>query len=57
MVLPAIPDWKPAMRACVHALRPGGLFVFSVNHPAFEQLPALDLVPGSAGFLAVCGCS
>ncbi len=38
MVLPAIPDWKPAMRACVQALRPGGLFVFSVNHPAFEQL-------------------
>ncbi len=38
MVLPAIPDWRPAMRACVQALRPGGLFVFSVNHPAFEQL-------------------
>ncbi|MEO3752299.1 class I SAM-dependent methyltransferase [Streptomyces sp. B6B3] len=38
MVLPAIPDWRPAMRACVRALRPGGLFVFSVNHPAFEQL-------------------
>ncbi|MFF2807986.1 class I SAM-dependent methyltransferase [Streptomyces sp. NPDC058000] len=38
MVLPAVPDWKPAMRACVQALRPGGLLVFSVNHPAFEQL-------------------
>ncbi|WP_274911256.1 class I SAM-dependent methyltransferase [Streptomyces sp. WZ-12] len=38
MVLAAIPDWMPAMRACVEALRPGGLFVFSVNHPAFEQL-------------------
>ncbi|MFJ5674621.1 class I SAM-dependent methyltransferase [Streptomyces sp. NPDC093097] len=38
MVLPAIPDWKPALRACVQALRPGGLFVFSVNHPAFEML-------------------
>lgn len=38
MVLPSVPDWKPAMRACVQALRPGGLFVFSVNHPAFEQL-------------------
>ncbi|MFI0975881.1 class I SAM-dependent methyltransferase [Streptomyces sp. NPDC021093] len=38
MVLAAVPDWKPAMRACVEALRPGGLFVFSVNHPAFEQL-------------------
>lgn len=38
MVLMAIPDWKPAMRACVEALRPGGRFVFSVVHPAFEML-------------------
>jgi SAM-dependent methyltransferase len=38
MVLMAIPDWRPAMRACVRALRPGGLFVFAVVHPAFEQL-------------------
>jgi SAM-dependent methyltransferase len=38
MVLPAIPDWAGAMRVCVHALKPNGLFVFSVNHPCFEQL-------------------
>ena len=38
MVLPAIPDWTGAMQACVHALKPGGLFVFTVNHPRFEQL-------------------
>jgi 2-polyprenyl-3-methyl-5-hydroxy-6-metoxy-1,4-benzoquinol methylase len=38
MVLPAVPDWTGAMRACVHALKPGGLFVFTVNHPCFEQL-------------------
>ena len=38
MVLPAIPDWIGAMRACVHALKPGGMFVFSINHPCFEQL-------------------
>ncbi|MET9265708.1 class I SAM-dependent methyltransferase [Amycolatopsis sp. NPDC004079] len=38
MVLMAIPDWKPAMRACVEALRPGGLFVFAIVHPAFEEL-------------------
>ncbi|MFC7243159.1 class I SAM-dependent methyltransferase [Catellatospora aurea] len=38
MVLPAIPDWTGAMRACVDALKPGGLFVFTVNHPCFEQL-------------------
>ncbi|WP_116203951.1 class I SAM-dependent methyltransferase [Amycolatopsis circi] len=38
MVLMAIPDWKPAMRACVEAVRPGGLFVFAIVHPAFEEL-------------------
>lgn len=38
MVLMAIPDWKPAIRACVQALRPGGLFVFALVHPAFENL-------------------
>lgn len=38
MVLMAIPDWRPAMRACVEALRPGGTFVFAVVHPAFEGL-------------------
>lgn len=38
MVLMAIPDWKPTMRACVTALRPHGRFVFALVHPAFEQL-------------------
>jgi 2-polyprenyl-3-methyl-5-hydroxy-6-metoxy-1,4-benzoquinol methylase len=38
MVLSAIPDWTGAMRACVQALKPGGLFVFTINHPCFEQL-------------------
>ncbi|WP_432825079.1 class I SAM-dependent methyltransferase [Dactylosporangium sp. CA-092794] len=38
MVLPAVPDWTGAMRACVRALKPGGLFVFTVNHPCFERL-------------------
>lgn len=38
MVLMAIPDWKPALRACVEALRPGGRLVFAIVHPAFEQL-------------------
>ena len=38
MVLPAIPEWTRAMRACVGQLRPGGRFIFSVNHPCFEQL-------------------
>jgi 2-polyprenyl-3-methyl-5-hydroxy-6-metoxy-1,4-benzoquinol methylase len=38
MVLMAVPDWRPAMAACARALRPGGLFVFGVVHPAFEGL-------------------
>jgi SAM-dependent methyltransferase len=38
MVLPAVPDWAGAMRACVDALGPGGLFVFTTNHPCFEEL-------------------
>lgn len=38
MVLPAVPDWTRAMRACIQQLRPGGRFIFSVNHPCFEQL-------------------
>ena len=38
MVLLDIPDWTGAMAACTDALAPGGLFVFSVIHPCFEQL-------------------
>jgi SAM-dependent methyltransferase len=38
MVLLDIPDWAGAMNACVAALAPGGLFVFSIIHPCFEQL-------------------
>lgn len=37
MVLGSIPDWRAAMRACVDALRPGGLFIVTLNHPCFEQ--------------------
>jgi SAM-dependent methyltransferase len=40
MVLMAIPDWAAAMRACTTALAPGGVFVFSITHPCFEQLAA-----------------
>jgi 2-polyprenyl-3-methyl-5-hydroxy-6-metoxy-1,4-benzoquinol methylase len=38
MVLLDIPDWAGAMKACAGALAPGGLFVFSIIHPCFEQL-------------------
>ena len=37
VVLGGIPDWVPAMANCVHALRPGGLFVLSLEHPCFED--------------------
>jgi 2-polyprenyl-3-methyl-5-hydroxy-6-metoxy-1,4-benzoquinol methylase len=37
VVLEAIPDWEPALRSCVKALRPGGTLVFSIEHPCFED--------------------
>ncbi|MFT3851415.1 MAG: class I SAM-dependent methyltransferase [Ilumatobacteraceae bacterium] len=33
MVLLDIADWRPAMGNCVAALKPGGLFVYSLHHP------------------------
>jgi 2-polyprenyl-3-methyl-5-hydroxy-6-metoxy-1,4-benzoquinol methylase len=36
VVLQCIPDWRAALRSCVEALRPGGLLVFSLEHPCFE---------------------
>jgi SAM-dependent methyltransferase len=38
MVFLDIPDWAGAMKACVGALAAGGLLVFSLIHPCFEQL-------------------
>jgi 2-polyprenyl-3-methyl-5-hydroxy-6-metoxy-1,4-benzoquinol methylase len=38
MVLCALPNWRPAMKTCVEALQPGGLFIFTLNHPCFEML-------------------
>ena len=35
VVLQDIPDWVPALRTCVAALRPGGLLVLSLEHPCF----------------------
>lgn len=35
MVFLDIPDWKPAMRNCIQALKPGGKFVFSLWHPCY----------------------
>jgi SAM-dependent methyltransferase len=38
MVFLDIPDWSEAMKACADTLAEGGLLVFSVIHPCFEQL-------------------
>jgi SAM-dependent methyltransferase len=38
MVLPGVPDWTGALRACVDCLAPGGVLVLSVIHPCFEGL-------------------
>lgn len=37
VVFQAIPDWVPALRTCARALKPGGLLVFSLEHPCFED--------------------
>jgi SAM-dependent methyltransferase len=40
VVFEAIPQWVPAMRNCIQVLRPGGLLVFSLEHPCFEDAAA-----------------
>jgi hypothetical protein len=35
MVLLDTPDWRPTMNTCVGALRPGGLFVYTLHHPVW----------------------
>jgi 2-polyprenyl-3-methyl-5-hydroxy-6-metoxy-1,4-benzoquinol methylase len=37
LVFCVIPDWVSALHACVAALRPGGVLVFAIEHPCFEQ--------------------
>ncbi|WP_165972384.1 class I SAM-dependent methyltransferase [Paenibacillus piri] len=37
MVLMDIPDFETALLQCANALREGGLFVFSIAHPCFEE--------------------
>jgi 2-polyprenyl-3-methyl-5-hydroxy-6-metoxy-1,4-benzoquinol methylase len=50
MVLMDIERWSAAMTNCVRVLRRGGLFVFSISHPCFEE----DMSAWSAkGFVEV----
>jgi 2-polyprenyl-3-methyl-5-hydroxy-6-metoxy-1,4-benzoquinol methylase len=37
MVFMDIPDYQSAIKKCTEALKPGGLFVFSITHPCFEN--------------------
>ncbi len=37
MVFMDIPDWKSAIENCVTSLKKGGIFVFSISHPCFDQ--------------------
>jgi 2-polyprenyl-3-methyl-5-hydroxy-6-metoxy-1,4-benzoquinol methylase len=47
MVFGGIPEWRSAMSRCVDVLLPGGDFVFSLNHPCFENLRTSWLKHGS----------
>jgi SAM-dependent methyltransferase len=46
MVLMDIPDYQPAIRHCIAALKPGGQFVFSLVHPCFDEVPRSDVLQG-----------
>ena len=37
MVFIGIPEWRDAMRRCVESLSRGGVLVFSLTHPCFEN--------------------
>ncbi len=37
MVFMDIPDFKPAIKNCIAALKPKGVFVFSISHPCFDS--------------------
>jgi SAM-dependent methyltransferase len=37
MVLIDIPNFEPAMANCVRALKAGGVFLFTLSHPCFEE--------------------
>ena len=40
VVFETIPNWTSALQRCVDVLRPGGLFVWSLEHPCFEDAEA-----------------
>jgi 2-polyprenyl-3-methyl-5-hydroxy-6-metoxy-1,4-benzoquinol methylase len=55
MVFMDIPDFRQAMHNCILALKPGGLFVFSLLHPCFDEMDKPDFEKGysSNGYIRV----
>jgi hypothetical protein len=47
MVFGGIPEWRSAMSRCVDVLQPGGVLVFSLDHPCFENLRTSWIEHGS----------
>ena len=46
VVFESIPNWIVAVRRCVEVLRPGGLFLWTLEHPCFEDAEASWLSAG-----------
>ncbi len=55
MVFMDIPDYQSAMHNCIHALKPGGLFIFSLLHPCFDEVDRPDVAKGytAKGYIRV----
>ena len=55
MVLIDIADYRQAMSNCIASLRPGGLFVFSILHPCFDEIDSPEFEKGyrSKGYIRV----
>jgi len=55
MVFMDIPDYQSAVQNCINVLKPGGLFVFSLLHPCFDEIDYSDFEKGYAtkGFIRI----